>query len=88
MQTFILHGNLVHFAAFKIHIGLYPTPSGIEAFQKELSVYKTAKGSIQFPINKPMPLNLITKIVEYRVKKNVEIVTGKTKENKLKKKEP
>ena len=72
MPTFILNGNLVHFAAFKNHIGLYPTSGGIEAFQKELSVYKTAKGSIQFPLQQPMPLDLIIKIVQYRVKEKVE----------------
>jgi len=72
MPTFALHGNLVHFAAFKNHIGFYPTPSGIEAFKKELSPYKGAKGSVQFPIDQPLPLPLIRKIVEYRVKENVE----------------
>ena len=79
MPTFILNGNLVHFAAFKNHIGLYPTPGGIEAFQKELSVYKTAKGSIQFPLQQPMPLDLITKIVQYRVKENVKRAAVKAK---------
>jgi uncharacterized protein YdhG (YjbR/CyaY superfamily) len=72
MPTFVLNGNLVHFAAFKNHIGFYPVPSGIEAFKEELSVYKGAKGSVQFPLDKPMPLNLITKIVEFRVKENLE----------------
>lgn len=67
MPTFTLNGNLVHFAAFKKHIGFYPTPSGTEAFQKELSVYKGAKGSVQFPLDQPMPLALIQKIVEFRV---------------------
>ena len=71
MPTFVLNGNLVHFAAFKNHIGFYPVPSGIEAFKKELSVYKGAKGSVQFPLDKPMPLDLITKIVEFRVKENL-----------------
>ncbi len=70
MPTFTLHGNLVHFAAFKTHIGFYPTPSGIEAFKKELASYKSAKGSVQFPIDQPLPLPLIRKIVEYRVKEN------------------
>ena len=67
MPTFYLKGNLVHFAACKNHIGFYPTPSGIEAFKEELSVYKGAKGSVQFPLNKPIPLELIKKIVKYRV---------------------
>jgi uncharacterized protein YdhG (YjbR/CyaY superfamily) len=70
MPTFTLNGNLVHFAAFKNHIGFYPTPSGIEAFEKELSRYKGAKGSVQFPIDEPLPLPLIRRIVEYRVKEN------------------
>lgn len=72
IPTFTLNGNLVHFAAFKNHIGFYPAPSGIKAFKKELSVYKGAKGSVQFPIDKPMPLKLIYKIVKYRVKENLE----------------
>jgi uncharacterized protein YdhG (YjbR/CyaY superfamily) len=77
MPTFVLNGNLVHFAAFKNHIGFYPVPSGIEAFKKELSVYKGAKGSVQFPLDKPMPLDLITKIVEFRVKENMKKVVKK-----------
>jgi uncharacterized protein YdhG (YjbR/CyaY superfamily) len=72
IPTFTLHGNLVHFAAFKSHIGFYPTPSGMEAFKKELSPYKGAKGSVQFPIDQPLPLALIRRIVEYRVKENLE----------------
>jgi uncharacterized protein YdhG (YjbR/CyaY superfamily) len=72
IPTFTLNGNLVHFGGFKNHIGFYPTPSGIEAFKKELSVYNGAKGSIQFPIDKPLPFALIRKIVKYRVKKNTE----------------
>lgn len=72
MPTFTLNGNLVHFAAFKNHIGFYPTPTGMEAFKKELSPYKRAKGSVQFPIDQPLPLPLIRRIVEYRVKENVE----------------
>ena len=72
IPTFALNGNLVHFAAFEHHIGFYPTPSGMEAFKKELSQYKGAKGSVRFPIDQPMPLSLIRRIVEYRVKENVE----------------
>ncbi len=71
IPTFTLHGNLVHFGAYKHHIGFYPAPSGIEAFKKELSVYKCAKGSVQFPVDKPLPLTLITKIVKFRVKENL-----------------
>ncbi|MEW6401212.1 MAG: DUF1801 domain-containing protein [Chloroflexota bacterium] len=72
IPTFALHGNLVHFAAFKGHIGFYPTPSGIEAFKKELSRYDMAKGSVQFPIDQPLPFPLIRRIVVYRVKENME----------------
>jgi len=73
MPTFKLNGkNLVHFAAFKNHIGFYPTPSGIEEFNKELSPYKGAKGSVQFPIDKPIPFDLVEKIVIFRVKENLK----------------
>ena len=67
IPTFWLNENLVHFAAFKSHIGFYPSPSGIEAFKDELSKFKTSKGAVQFPIDKPIPLSLIKKIVKYRV---------------------
>ncbi|MGA1848590.1 MAG: iron chaperone [Thermoplasmatota archaeon] len=70
MPTFKLNGNLVHFAAYKNHIGFYPTPSGISAFEEELSEYKHAKGSVQFPLQKPIPYDLIRKIVEFRVREN------------------
>jgi len=70
MPTFFLNGNLVHFAGFKNHIGFYPTPGGIEAFKKELSVYKGAKGSVQFPLDQPLPLKLIGEIVKFRVAEN------------------
>jgi len=72
MPTFTLSGNLVHFAAFKNHIGFYPTPSGIEAFKKELSSYEGAKGSVQFPLTKPIPFDLISLIVKFRVKENLK----------------
>jgi uncharacterized protein YdhG (YjbR/CyaY superfamily) len=68
IPTFVLHGNLVHFAAFTNHIGFYPAPSAVEAFKQELSRYKSAKGSVQFPIDKPMPLKLIERIVKFRAK--------------------
>lgn len=79
MPTFYLYGNLVHFAAFKHHIGFYPTPSGITAFQQELKIYTTSKGAIQFPIDQPLPLKLIKKIVEFRVMENVQKEEGKKK---------
>ena len=72
MPTFILEGNLVHFAAFKNHIGFYPTPTGIEKFKDELSVYEGAKGSVRFPLEEPVPFGLISKIVKLRVKENLE----------------
>ena len=73
IPTFVLNGrNLVHFAAFKNHIGFYPTPTGIESFQKELSMYKQGKGSVQFPLDEPMPLALITKIVKFNMVRNAE----------------
>ncbi|HEY8889700.1 MAG TPA: DUF1801 domain-containing protein [Clostridium sp.] len=81
MPTFVLHGNLVHFAAFKNHIGLYPTPSGTDSFKLEIAEYKSGKGSIQFPLDKPIPYELIRKIVEFRVIENI-----KKAEDKLKKK--
>ena len=79
MPTFALKGNLVHFAAHKKHIGFYPTPSGIQAFEKELSIYETSKGAIKFPINKPLPLDLISKIVKFRVSENLKNAEGKLK---------
>lgn len=68
IPTFKLNGNLVHFAALKNHIGFYPTPSAIEAFKKQLSAYYTSKGAIKFPIDKPIPYQLIKEIVKFRVK--------------------
>lgn len=70
MPAFKHHGMLVYFAAYKNHIGFYPTSSGIKAFQKEISCFKNSKGAVQFPIEKPLPLALISKIVKYRVKEN------------------
>lgn len=70
MPTWFLHKNLVHFAAYKTHIGFYPAPSGIEAFKEELTRYKRAKGSVQFPIQEPLPYDLITRIVRFRVEEN------------------
>ena len=67
IPTFRLKGNLVHFAANQKHIGFYPAPSGIEAFKEEISPYKHAKGSVQFPLDQPIPYDLIRRIVRYRV---------------------
>lgn len=79
MPTFKLKGNLVHFAAFKNHIGFYPVPSGIEQFQEELAVFKQGKGSVQFPLDKPMPYDLIRRIVLFRVGENLAKAEAKGK---------
>lgn len=67
MPTFFLNGNLVHFAAQKNHIGFYPAPSGIEKFKEQLAGYKSSKGAVQFPYGKPIPYDLISEIVKFRV---------------------
>jgi len=72
IPTFKMRENLVHFAGFKNHIGFYPTPSAVEAFKDELSTYKSAKGSVQFPLDKPIPYNLITQIVKFRIQEITE----------------
>ena len=77
LPTFVLHGNLVHFGAFKKHIGLYPTPTGLEQFKDDLAPYKCAKGSVQFPLDQPMPLDLIRKIVAFRVEENLKRTANK-----------
>ena len=82
MPTFALKGNLVHFAAYKNHIGFYPTPSGIEVFKHELSVYEGAKGSVKFPIEAPLPLELISKIVAFRVAENLKQAESKASKKK------
>ncbi|MBL7862855.1 MAG: DUF1801 domain-containing protein [Cyclobacteriaceae bacterium] len=77
IPTFFLNGNLVHFAAYKNHIGFYPAPSGIRAFNKELRGFVTSKGAIQFPLAKALPVALVHKIVKFRVKENLEKVKPK-----------
>lgn len=79
IPTFTLNGNLVHFSAFKTHIGFYPTPSGVEKFKKELSKYEGAKGSVKFPLDQPIPYELIEKIVKFRVKENLAKAEAKKK---------
>ena len=79
IPTFTLKGNLVHFAAYKKHIGFYPTSTGIEKFKNELSVYEGAKGSVKFPLDKPIPFALISKIVKFRVKENLARAEAKGK---------
>lgn len=79
MPTFTLKGNLVHYAAFKKHIGFYPIPTGIEKFKKALSVYEQGRGSVQFPLDKPIPYDLIRRIVRFRVKENLDRAEAKGK---------
>lgn len=82
MPTFFLKGNLVHFAALKQHIGFYPTPSAIEAFKHETSMYKSTKGALQFPLGQPLPLELIGKIVQFRVAENLSRAAAKARKSK------
>ncbi|MCB0489936.1 MAG: DUF1801 domain-containing protein [Cyclobacteriaceae bacterium] len=70
IPTFVLNGNLVHFAAYKSHIGFYPAPSGLLAFKKEIAKFKSSKGAVQFPIAESLPLDLVTRIVKFRVGEN------------------
>src|SRR3972149_9078896 len=79
MPTFFLKGNLVHFGAHANHIGFYPTPTGMDQFKEELSVYKTAKGSAQFPMDQPLPLDLVTRIVKFRLAENLAAAAAHTK---------
>ena len=78
LPTFVLNGNLVHFGAFKNHIGFYPVPSGMEAFKEELAVYANSKGSVQFPLNRPIPYDLIARITAFRVQENRAKKGGRT----------
>ena len=80
MPTFAQNGNLVHFAAFKNHIGFYPAPSGIENFQEQLARYKSSKGAIQFPLDEEIPLGLVREIVKFRLAEN--LAKAKTKSKK------
>ena len=82
IPTFTLGGNLVHFAAFKQHIGFFPGSSGIRAFKQQLSAFKGAKGSVQFPFDKPLPLGVIGKIVRFRVKENLQKAEAKRNKKK------
>ena len=79
IPTFKLHGNLVHFSAYKSHIGFYPTSSGIEKFKDQLSAYDLSRGTVRFPIDKPLPYDLIRKIVVFRVNENLTRTAEKAK---------
>jgi uncharacterized protein YdhG (YjbR/CyaY superfamily) len=85
MPAYKYYGMLVYFAGYKNHVGFYPMPSAIAAFKKELSVYKGAKGSVQFPLDEPLPVQLITKIVAFRMKENLEKAGPKPKNEKMRK---
>lgn len=79
IPTFTLEGNLIHFAAYKKHIGVYPAPTGIEKFKKELSIYGSGKGTLKFPLDNPIPFDLISKIVKFRVKETLKRAEAKGK---------
>ena len=79
IPTFFLQGNLVHFSAYKNHIGFYPGASAIRTFKEDFSKFKTSKGTVQFPIDKPIPYSIITKIVKFRVRENLEKASIKAK---------
>jgi uncharacterized protein YdhG (YjbR/CyaY superfamily) len=83
MPTFMLNGNLVYFAAFKNHIGFYPIPSGMEEFKDDLAGYKTGKGSVQFPLDQPIPYELIGRITKFRVQENLEKAAAKKKSSRV-----
>jgi uncharacterized protein YdhG (YjbR/CyaY superfamily) len=79
LPTFVQNGNLVHFGAFKKHIGFYATPKGNQQFRKELSRYAGAKGSVQFPLDQPLPYGLVSRMVQFRVKENLAKAAAKRK---------
>lgn len=84
MPAYKLHGPLVYFGGAKTHVGFYPTPDGIEAFKKEVSIYEPSKGTIRFPLDKPLPTKLITDIVKFKVKQAEEKAATKAKTKKAK----
>ena len=77
LPTFVAHGSLVHFGAFQKHIGFYAMPTGHAKFERELSAYKSGKGSVQFPLDQPMPLSLIRKMVKFRVEEDATTARGR-----------
>jgi uncharacterized protein YdhG (YjbR/CyaY superfamily) len=81
MPAFRQNGILVYFAAFKDHIGFFPAPSGIEAFETEIASYKSGKGTLRFPLDKPLPLDLVTRIVKFRVEENLNKIRKKTQKS-------
>ena len=81
MPTFYLKGNLVHFACLKNHIGFYPTPSGINEFSAEFAIYQTSPGAVQFPLDKPLPLDLVSRVVKFRAAENLRRAEEKARKN-------
>ena len=79
IPTFVLHGNLVSFAGYKNHIGFYPVPTGMEAFKDELAPYVAGKGTARFPLDQPIPFDLISRIVQFRVQENLDKAAAKRK---------
>lgn len=77
IPTFVGHGNIVHFAAFPRHLGFYPTPSGIDAFREELGAYELSKGTVRFPLEQPIPFDLIARITRLRVEQDRETAARK-----------
>ena len=82
IPTFRLNGNLIHFAAYQHHIGLYPRPRDVKEFEKEIARYEGGKGTLQFPLDEPVPYDLITRITKYRVQKNVEAAAAPARSKK------
>jgi uncharacterized protein YdhG (YjbR/CyaY superfamily) len=82
IPTFKLNGNLIHFAAYEHHIGLYPGPRGVKEFEKEMALYEGGKGTVRFPLDEPIPYDLITRITKYRVQKNVAAAAEKSKKKR------
>ena len=78
MPTYVQEGNLIHFAGYNHHVGIYPGPRAIAEFQDELTKYKTSKGTVQLPLDKPIPVGLITKIAKFCVRRNLEKVAAKS----------
>jgi len=84
MPTFYLYGNLIHFAAFKDHYSIFPSPSGIDAFEEELAPYRSGKGTLSFPIGKPIPWDIIQRVLQFRFKENMDRAENKKQKNKSK----
>ena len=82
IPTFKLNGNLIYFAGFQNHVSVYPAPRGAKEFKEELAVYEGGKGTVRFPLNEPIPYDLITRITKYRVQQNVEAAATRARKSK------